>query len=168
MRMGGHIAGPGVEAPPHADLAAKGFGIQGEDLQGSSRGLQERVVQTLLVRTGDRPQGLRQGKGDEKRGHGQAQRTWRVAPPGGRVVLARGTMAMLAGMLAVLQCLALCALGDRPAKRLGTAWCNILQGYQVAGGPTVAETGAIRGAMEAEAVGQLDHDSPRERLRGCS
>ena len=168
MRMGGHSTGPGVEDAHHTALAAKVFGVQGEYLQGSSRGLQAHVVHTLLVRTGSRPQGLRQGKSDEKRGHGQAQRTWRVEPPGGLVVLARGTVSMLAGMRAVLECLALCALGDMTAKRLGTALCNILHGSQVACGHTVAETGAILGSMESEEVGQLDHDRPRETLRGCA
>lgn len=168
MRMGGHISGPGVEDAHHTDLAAKVFGVQGECRQGSSRGLQEHVVHTLLVRTGSRPQGLRQGKGDETRGHGQEQLPLRVEPPGGLVVLARGTVPILAGMRALLECLALCALGDMTAKSLGTAWCTLLHGSQVAGGHTVAETGAILGSMESEDVSQRDQDSPRETLRGRS
>jgi hypothetical protein len=166
MRMGGPIAGPGVEDAHHPALAAKVCGVQGECLQGRSRGLQEHVGQTLLVRTGSRPQCLRQGKGHEHRGHGQAQLPLRVEPPGGLVVVARGTVPIRAGMRALLECLALCALVDMTAKRLGTAWCNILHGSQVACGQTVAETGAIRGAMESDDVSQLDHDRPHETLRG--
>lgn len=168
MRMVGHSAGPGVEDAHHTDLAAKVFGVEGECLQGRSRGLQEHVVQTLLVRTGSRPQCLRQGKGHEKIGHGQEQLPLRVEPPGGLVVLARGTVPMLAGMIALLECLAICALVDMTAKSLGTALCNILHGSQVACGHTVAETGAILGSMESEDVSQLDHDRPRETRRGRS
>jgi hypothetical protein len=168
MRMGGPSAGPGVEDAHQAALAATVFGVQGESLQGRSSGRQAHGVPTLLVRTGSRPQGLRQGKGDEKRGHGQEPRPLRVEPPGGLVVLARGTMSILAGMIAGRKGLARCALGDMTAKRLGTAWCNLLHGSQVAWGQTVAAPGALRGAMESEEVGQLDHARPRETRRGCA
>ena len=166
MRMRGQIAGPGVQDATHADLAAEVCGVEGESLQRGSGGLQEQVVHTRLVRAGDGAQFLGQGKGDEKRGHGQQQLPLLVEPPGGGGVLARGTMAVRAGMVAVLAFLARCALGDMTAESFSAAWFNGLHGCQVACGPLVAEAGAGVGAMTPEDVGQLDHGRPRETIRG--
>jgi hypothetical protein len=77
-------------------------------------------------------------------------------------------MAILAGMVAVLEFLAICALGDMPAESVGTALCNGLHGCQVALGHPVAEAGAAVGSMTPEDVGQLDHGRLRETLRGRS
>jgi len=166
--MRGHIPGPGMPHPQHADPAAEVFGVEGASLQSGSGGLKEQVVHTLLVRAGHGSQCLGQGKGDEQRGHGQQPLPLRVEPPGGVVVLARGPMAILAGMVAVLEFVALCALGDMTAERFGTAWFNGLHGCQGAWGHPVAEAGAVVGSMPPEDGGQLDHGRPREPLSGRS
>jgi len=166
MRMRGHISGPGMQHAKHADPAAEVLGVEGESLQSGSGGVKDQVAHPLLVRAGHGSQCLGEGKGDEQRGHGQQQLPLLVEPPGGVVVLARGTMVMRAGMVAVLECLALGALGDMTAESFGAAWCNGLHGCQVAWGHPVAAAGAVVGAMTPEEVGQLDHGRPRETLRG--
>lgn len=122
----------------------------------------------LWVRAGDRPQGLGPGKGDEQLGYGQKQLPVRVEPSGGVAVVAPGTMAMLAGMGAVLEFLAICALVDMTAKGLGTTRLNSRPGGQVAGGPRVAASGAVRRSMAPADVGQRDHRGPRPTRRGRS
>src|SRR5439155_7910498 len=71
------------------------------------------VVQALWARAGERLPCLGQRQGAEKRGPGQKPRPLRVKPPGGGVVLARGTVARRAGRGAVREGLARCARGDR-------------------------------------------------------
>src|SRR6266852_4602224 len=56
MWMRGHIPGPGVQDPSHADLSAQVCGVQGEGFQGGRGGLKEQVVQEVLVRAGQGPQ----------------------------------------------------------------------------------------------------------------
>jgi hypothetical protein len=81
MGMRGHISGPGVKHPDHADLPAEVFRVQGESLQGGSGGLKEQVVHAVLVRAGHRPSCLGQGKSEQKIGHGQEEVTLLVQPP---------------------------------------------------------------------------------------
>ena len=164
----GHLSGPGMQPAPHAHPAAAGFGVEGERLQSGSGGGKAPGVHPLVVRAGHGAQCLGQGKGDENIGHGQQERPLRVEPPGGVVVLALGPRAMLAGMVAVLACLTLCALGDLPAERCGAALCNGRHGSQVALGPPVAAAGAGGGSRTPEEVGQLDQGRPRETRRGRS
>jgi hypothetical protein len=89
-----------------------------------------------------------------------------VQPPGGLCMLARGTRPMFAGMRALLQFLALRALGDVAAQGRSPALFNSLQGCQVAGGHAVTATGAIRGSMALEDLGHLDHHRSRKARRG--
>jgi hypothetical protein len=160
MGMGGHVAGPGMSHAEHADVTTEVFRVQGESLQRGSGGLKEQVVHEPLARAGHGSQGFGPGTGDEKIGHGQEQLALRIEPPGGLVVLARGPMAIFAGMGAVLAFLALCALLDMTAHGFGAAGFDGQHGSQGACGHAVAEAGAIVGAMEAEDIGQLDHESP--------
>lgn len=168
MGMGGQVAGPGVQDAKHAEVAAEVWRVQGEVLQGGRGGPKAQGGQELLVRAGQGAQFLGQGKGDEKRGPRQEQRALRVEPPGGVEVLARGTVAIFAGMGAIRQCPAIGALVDMAAQGFCAAWRNVLHSDQVTCGHPVAETGAIIGPMASEAIGQLDHDSSPEPLRGLA
>jgi hypothetical protein len=166
LGMRGESPGPGRQHAPQTELSAEVFGVQGESRHSGSGGWQEQGGEAFVVRAGDRPQCLGQGKGDKQRGHGEKPLTWRVPPPGGRMVVALWAMPMLAGMITVLQRTAIGALVDMTAKRCGTAVCNGRQGCQVALGPPVADAGTGGGAMPPADVGQLDPGSPRETLSG--
>jgi hypothetical protein len=80
-------------------------------------------------------------------------------------MLALGAMPVLTGMIAVLQCSALCALEEMPAKGLSPALFNSLHGGEVAGEQAVYEFGAIRRAIAPEDVGQLKHSRPPAGIR---
>ena len=121
MRMGGHVPGPGVEDPHHAELPAEGVGIESQGVSGSRRGLKKQGVQASLVRAGERAQCLRSRTGNQNGRDRQEQRTLLCSPRGGRGLLARGAMPVRAGMRAVCQCSAGGAWGEMPAKSLGPA-----------------------------------------------
>ena len=158
--------GPGGQQAQQAALPAEVGGISGASLPSGSGKVQAEVVQALWARAGERLPCLGQRQGAEKRGPGQKPRPLRVKPPGGGVVLARGTVARRAGRRAVREGLARCARGDRPAQGFGTTRCHGLHGCQGTWGHPGAAEGAGGGAVTPAEGSQLDHDRPRERLRG--
>ena len=166
MRMGGHVPGPGVEAPHHAELPAEGVGIESQGVSGSRRGLKKQGVQASLVRAGERSQCLRSRTGNQNGRDRQEQRTLLCSPRGGRGLLARGAMPVRAGMRAVCQCSAGGAWGEMPAKSLGPALGNGRHGLSVTRWYTVVALSAGGRAMAPEAVSQRDHGSPPETRRG--
>ena len=166
MRRRGQRAAPGVPAAQHADLAAAVGGGAGERRHRGSGGVHEPGGPTLGVRAGDGAQCRGQGHGDATRGHGPPPLPLLVEPPGGGGVVARGTRAVRAGMVAGRACLARGALGDMTAERVRAAWGPGRHGGQGAGGPLGAAAGAGVGAMRPEDVGQRDQGSPRATRSG--
>ena len=154
-----------MEDAHHADLPAEICRVQGEALQGSSGGLQEQIVQAVLMRTGYRAQFLRQRKGHKKVRDRQEEHTLLFQPTRGRCILARGTMSVLTRRRAVCEFSALCALGEMPAKGLRTARCNGLHSGQIAGEHAVGACGAIGRAIASEDFRQFEHDRPPQAMR---
>ena len=118
------------------------------------------------MRAGHRPQSLRQGKGDQKIRDRQEECALLFKPAGSLAVLARGTMPIFAGMIALLEVSAHWTLVDMAAQGLGAALFNGHHGLQVVFGHTVGEFGTIRRAIALEDLRQLDHGSAPATLRG--
>jgi hypothetical protein len=118
-----------------------------------------------LVRAGDRPQGLRQPKGDQKIRGRQEQCPWLCQPACRLFVLTRGTMPIFAGMITVLQVTTGGVLIDMPAQSLCTALGDGWHGLQVAWWHTIGKFGTIRWAIAPEDCRQLDYGRPPKAMR---
>ena len=129
MGMVGQVPGPGVEDAHHADLPAEIFRLQGEALQGSRGGLKEQIGEAVLMRTGYRAQCFRQRKGHKKVRDRQEEHTLLFQPTRGRCILARGTMPVLTGMIAVLEFSARCALTAMAAPPLVISVYHFTPGF---------------------------------------
>ncbi len=71
---------PGVEHTEEADLRAEMFGIASDFEEGCSTGLQQEMVQDLLVLQGERRQFMRQGKDNMDVARGEEFLTTRLEP----------------------------------------------------------------------------------------
>lgn len=163
--MRGEVPRPRVEAPHHAHRPAEGVGVPGEGLSSRRRGLQEQIIERLLVRARDRPQCLRQCKGHEEVRDRQAQRPLLCEPAGGGGMLTRGTMPVCTRMIALLQCAAVGALVEMAAEGLGAALCNGGHRREVAGEQTVVALRPVCGARAPEDVSQLTHGRCPQGMR---
>jgi len=121
MRMRSHIPRPRVQDSEQAELSAAVVGGHGQGLPGGSGGLEAQGVEAVLRRAGHRAQFRGPRTGDQTRGDGPAPLPWLFQPWRRLGMLARGTLPLLAGMIAVLRCTARPALGDRPAQGVGAA-----------------------------------------------
>jgi hypothetical protein len=154
-----------VQHPAQPDRAADKPGIVGERLEGCGGSAEEGVVEELLVAAGQVPQRLGQGQGDQDIGDRQAHRLLPWQPRIGRAVLACGTMAVFAGMIALRVILAVFTARDVTAKRFCAAVFDRFPGPHMAGQYVVLELGPIGGAMPAEDLGEFDqHRSSMRRL----
>ena len=164
--MGRHLPGPGGEDPHHTERSAKVLGGQGEGLHGARGGRKAPGGPACRVGAGHRASCLRQRKGAEQIRDRQEPRTWCCQPGRRGVMVARGTMPMLAGMIAGLQFPARRARGDMSAQGLGTTVVHRLQSSQGAGQEAVVDLRPGGRAMTWEESGQRDQGSPPKGLRG--
>lgn len=67
------VASPGVQDADHTDLAADKTRVTGQLLGGFCGSAEEQVVNELRLSTGDLPESVRQGEGEQEVGNGQAQ-----------------------------------------------------------------------------------------------
>jgi hypothetical protein len=163
--MVGQGSGPRVPPPDHPDRAADKPGIVGERLEGCCGSAEEGVVEARLVAAGQFPPRLGQGTGDQAIGDRQEPLLVPLPPLIGRAVLACGTMAVFAGMIALLVSVAVCTAIDVTAKRFCAAVFARFHGPPLAGQPLVRELGPIGGAMPAEDRCEFDqHRSSMRRL----
>lgn len=96
-------ARPGMEYAKHAQLGSESAGICRQILQGARAGRKEQIQGELLMGTDDRAQGVRDGKGDQEVRDGQKQAgTLTRQPVVGVGLTALGTVAVVAGMIAVV------------------------------------------------------------------
>jgi hypothetical protein len=156
-------AGARGQHPDHPDRSADNPGIVGARLEGCGGSAEAGVVEELWVAAGQFPQRLGQGKGDQAIGDRQEPLLWPLQPRIGRAVLAGGTMAGLAGMIALRGLLAVFTEIDVTAKRCCAAVFDRCHGPHRAGQHWVLELGPIGGAMPAEALCEFDH--PRSSMR---
>ena len=148
---------PGMQHPDQADRAAEPLRIAGERLQGVGGGLKQQVVDELLMRAGAGIQGVREGAGDEKIGDGQQVLQLCVAPMVGAVRLALGTMAIAAGVVAVLVCPALGAIVACPTQHRGAAVFDVPERLCMTGEHPVPVRLAVGWAVGPEDVREFQH-----------
>jgi|SRR5712691_13190156 len=124
MGLRAQVAGPGMQDTNHTALAPDQPRVVGELLQSGRSTAKERRVQDVLVAPCQFPEPIGHGTGDQKVGDGQEERSLLCEPAGGLSILARGTMPIFTGMIALLQVSARWTLGDMTAQALGAALCN--------------------------------------------
>ena len=73
------VLSPTMQDGEEADLGAEVFGIGGDGLQGFRRGVEEDVIDHLLVLVGDRRQSLRHRKDDMEVLGSREVRSWRCS-----------------------------------------------------------------------------------------
>ena len=153
-------ARPGVEHADHAQGAAHEARVLSQLLRSRGRGAKEQAIDQLLVAARDLAQFLRQGEGEQKVGDRQEQRLLLLQPflPGR--VLALGTVAILARMVAVALLAALGTLVDLSAERFGAALLDVRHRVQVAGRHARPVLLAVLRSIAAKDLGQLYHVSP--------
>ena len=106
VRVIGQVASPGVQDPHHSDLAADEAGVLSQFLSGCGGGFEKQVVDQALVAAGDFVEPGGQGEGEQEVGHGKEQTFLLVQPVLPILVLAFRTVAVAAGVVAVLHPLA--------------------------------------------------------------
>ena len=114
-----------MKSTQHADLTADEAGVTGQVLSSSCRGAEEQAVEGALVAPGDLPERVGQGEGEHEEGGREEQRLLLLQPLLGFPVLTFGTMAVPAGMVAVLDLITLLAMVDMPAKGFGAAALDV-------------------------------------------
>ncbi len=155
MGMIGQIAGPGMQHSHQTDLASNEARIASQDLSGLSRSTEESVIEELLVSVGKETQLGRDGEGQKEIGHRQQQFLLQLEPFLGFVVLAFWTVAIAAGMIAVLGLVALRAGEDLPTQGGCAALLNGAHGPSVAGEQAIGVFLAVGRAVLAEDVCQF-------------
>src|SRR5712691_12959306 len=119
------LAGPGVEYSDHAEVGADEPRVLSQLLQSSGGSAKEQIVDQLLMAAGERAQLCGQGKGDKEVMSGQQQLLLLFEPIIGLLILALGTMPVLAGVITVALRLALTAEIELAAETLGAAGFNV-------------------------------------------
>jgi len=167
--MGAPVAGPGMAHPDHRDTAADAPWIQGQFLSCLRRGAQQDVVESLLVTTCHGSEFSRECEGHHDVSDWPQHTLLVFQPCLGWAILARGTMPVLTGVVAVMVVSACVTVIELAAKRRSAARLNVVQGAQMRGEPPVATLRSVVGAMEAADVSALDHHRARmRRLMACA
>ncbi len=102
-------------------------------------------------------QGIGARKGDHKVRERQQETRVVMQPCFGLVILALGTVSMLAGVIAVMVSLTWRTGKELAAKSLGATLLDVPHGVKMRGRHTVAEFGSVRCAVDAEDVSNLYH-----------
>ena len=153
-------ARPGVEHADHAQSTAYEARVLRQLLRSGGRGAEEQTIDQLLVAARDLAQFFRQGEGEQKVGDRQEQRLLLLQPLLPGRVLALGTVAILARMVAVALLAALGTLVDLSAQGFGATSLDVSHRVQVAGRHARPVLLPVLGTVAAKDLGQLYHVSP--------
>ena len=158
-------AGPGMkdaEDPGHGTEVAR---IARELEDGGGGGLHEDGVKLLLMGPGQRAEIGGQSGGEQVGGARQEPFPLPVEPPLGLLSLAFGTMAILAGVIAVVCFPTAITAQEVTSEVRGTAVLEVAQDLLVAGQDAGAEALPVLPCMEAEDLRQLWHGTSVRRIR---
>ena len=121
-------ARPGVEYSQHSQLRAQTLGIGGQILQGLGAGGKEEVQAHLEMGADERAQFFRHGESDQEVRHGKEQAPLLARQPSlGIGLAALGTMPVVAGMIAVVELVAVRTTEEMAAQRGSAAEQNLGQ-----------------------------------------
>jgi hypothetical protein len=153
--MVGQVASPGVQDADQTELSPDKTGVLGQMLCRSRRGLKEQVINKRLVTAGDWAQGGGQGEGEHEVRDWQQKILLFLQPFLGFVVLTLGTVAVAAGMVAVLGLVTSGAGVDLPTQGGCAALLDGAHGPLVAGEQAIGVLLAIGGTVLAEDICQF-------------
>jgi len=122
------LAGPGMQYSDQAQLSADEPWVLSQLLEGGSGSAEEQIVDCFLIAPGNRAQLGRQGESYQEVMSGQEQVLLLSQPLIGLLILALGTVAVLAGVVTVALRLALLTEIELAAATLGAAAFNVLHG----------------------------------------
>jgi hypothetical protein len=140
-----------------ANLASNESRISCEQLESCGAGSEKDVVNLLLMPKGKCPKRCGEGEGEEEVWDRQPKLLLSFEPPLGIVLLAFGAVAILAGVVAVLDLLAVRANVNVATKHLGAAALDIPHRPAVAGRHAAPMLLLVCRTMLAEDLRQLYH-----------
>ncbi len=153
--MVGQVASPGMQDTDQAELSADKTGILSQKLCRSCRSTKEQVIDKRLMTASEWAQGGGDGEGEHEVRDWQQEILLFLQPILGFVVLAFWTVAIAAGVVAVLGLVALWAGEDLPTQGRGAALLNGAHGPSVAGEQAIGVFLAVGRAVLAEDVCQF-------------
>ena len=153
--MVGQVASPSMQDTDQAELSADKTGVLGQMLCRSCRSTKEQVIDKRLVTASDWAQGGGQGEGKHEVRDWQQQILLFLQPFLGFVVLAFWTVAIAAGVVAVLGLVALRAGVYLPTQSWCAAQLYSAHGPSVAGDQAIGVFLAVGRAVLAENVCQF-------------
>ena len=156
MRRGAHRPGPGMAYANQTDTASDAPGGHSQILHGLCGGPQQDGVEGFLVGACQGSACLRAGAGAQEVRDWEQQTLLVCQPLRGVRVLARGTVAVLPRVRAVMVVVTCLAGGALAAETRGAARRNGVHGPQRRGRHPLAELSPVWRAMEAEEVSQLN------------
>lgn len=164
VRVITEVSGPGLKDAEEADVSAEESGIEcaaGESLRGSAK---EGVVELSLVGKGDGVEFFGESKGGEEVGDEEEATLLMLNPVGGGIILALGTVTIVAGVITVPVLVAVGALEELAAEFRGAAAGDIAKRLAMAGKERGGKAVTIVLPEEADDVGQFDrHGQGRKR-----
>jgi len=119
--MKNESSAPGVEDPQQGQLSAQAFGIQSQILRGLGAGGKEQIVAQLGMRADPGAQEIGQSEREQEIGDGQEQALLARQPIVGVGLAAERAMAVVAGMVAITELLAIRAAKELAAQSGGAA-----------------------------------------------
>jgi hypothetical protein len=155
VRMIGQVTSPGVQDADQTELSADKTGVSCQILCCSCRSTKEQVIDKRLVTAGDWAQGGGDGEGEHEVRDGQQKILLFLQPFLGFVVLTFWTVAVAAGVVAVLGLVALGAGEDLSTQGWGAALLDGAHSPSVAGEKTIGVFLAVGRAVLAEDVCQF-------------
>jgi hypothetical protein len=147
-----------MQHPDHANSAADKAWVQGQLLQGSRGRAKEDMVEAFLVAPGYLLEISGQSEGDHEVGCGQQQLLLLNQPLFRGLILAFGTMAVLARVIAIQGFITRFTMVDVTAQSLGAALFDSRHRLLVTEWHSLAELLPIFETVTAEDLGHLDHD----------
>jgi hypothetical protein len=151
------VPSPGLQNPDHTNLATHKAGIVSQLLQGCGGVAKEQIVDELLVASSDSSERGRQGEGDHEVRDWQEKRLLLFQPLLGSIMLAAGTVAISAGVIAIDGLIACLTPIEMSTQVFGAAGFDRRHCLPMTRGHALPILGSIGGSILTEDVGEVYH-----------